>query len=195
MTTTGTASTASPPSQQRVVRSFSTYAEAERAVDQLADRKFPVERTAIVGHGLTLVEQVTGRMDYGRAALRGALSGAFVGVLIGWLFGAFNWFDPVVASGWLVLDGLWFGAVVGALVGLLIHALSGGRRDFESFGSLRAERYDVVVDEEVADEAVRLLAGGSEQPAQAEQPAQPQAEQQPAQADRVGPGARGDQNV
>jgi hypothetical protein len=181
---------------RRVVASFATYTEAERAVDLLADSKFPVERTAIVGHGLKLVEQVTGRMDYGKAALRGGLSGAFVGVLIGWLFGAFNWFDPVVASGWLVLDGLWFGAVVGALVGLLIHALSGGRRDFESFGSLRAERYDVVVDEEVADEAARLLAGGSEQPAQAEQPAQPQAEQQPAQADRVGPGARGGhQNV
>jgi hypothetical protein len=159
MTTTGTASTASPPSQQRVVRSFSTYAEAERAVDQLADRKFPVERTAIVGSGLKLVEQVTGRMDYARAALRGALSGAFVGVLIGWLFAAFNWFDPVVANGWLVLDGLWFGAVVGALVGLLIHALSGGHRDFESVGSLRADRYDLVVDAEVADEAERVLGG------------------------------------
>ena len=131
---------------RRVVASFATYAEAERAVDQLADNKFPVERTAIVGSGLRLVEQVTGRMDYGKAALRGALSGAFVGVLIGWLFAAFNWFDPVIANGWLVLDGLWFGAVVGALVGLLIHALSGGRRDFESIGSLRADRYDVVVD-------------------------------------------------
>jgi hypothetical protein len=136
---TNGAGTVPDMASRRVVASFATYTEAERAVDLLADNKFPVERTAIVGHGLKLVEQVTGRMDYGKAALRGALSGAFVGVLIGWLFGAFNWFDPVVASGWLVLDGLWFGAVVGALVGLLIHALSGGRRDFESFGSLRAE--------------------------------------------------------
>jgi hypothetical protein len=117
---TNGAGTVPDMASRRVVASFATYTEAERAVDLLADNKFPVERTAIVGHGLKLVEQVTGRMDYGKAALRGALSGAFVGVLIGWLFGAFNWFDPVVASGWLVLDGLWFGAVVGALVGLLM---------------------------------------------------------------------------
>ncbi|WP_167389230.1 general stress protein [Streptomyces amritsarensis] len=42
---------------------------------------------AIIGHDLRLVEQVTGRIDYGRAALHGAASGALPGVLIGWLFG------------------------------------------------------------------------------------------------------------
>jgi hypothetical protein len=148
--------------RKRVVGTYATYAEAEAAVDRLADQKFPVERAQIVGSGLKLVEQVTGRMTYLQAALRGALAGAFVGVLMGWLFDAFDWFNPVVASGWLVIDGLWFGAVVGALVGLLIHALSGGRRDFESVGSLQAERYDVLVDEGVAAEALRLL--GAPQP-------------------------------
>jgi len=78
-------------------------------------------------------------------------------VLIGWLFGAFDWFDPVVSSAWLALDGLWFGAVVGALIGLLIHASSGGRRDFESVGTMRADRYEVLVDEELATEALRRL--------------------------------------
>jgi hypothetical protein len=87
------------------------------------------------------------------------MSGALAGLLIGWLFTVFNWADPVVARGWLILDGLWFGALVGALFGLLAHLLTRGRRDFASVGGLQADHYDVLVDEEVADEAERLLAG------------------------------------
>jgi hypothetical protein len=63
---------------------------------------------------LQLVEQVIGRMDYGRAALDGAASGALPGALIGWIFGLPNWLDPVVGGLVLGLYGLKFGAVVGA---------------------------------------------------------------------------------
>lgn len=139
------------------IASFRTYLEAEEAVDYLADNRFPVERVSIVGHGVRLVEQVTGRYGYLEAALRNGLAGAVVGALIGWLFEVFNWFNPVVASGWLILDGLWFGFVVGALMGLLQRAMLGGRRDFSSVGGFSADRWDVVADEEVAGEAVRLL--------------------------------------
>jgi hypothetical protein len=34
----------------------------------------------------------------------------------------------------------------------------GGRRDFASVSGMRASRYDLQVDDEVADEAARLLA-------------------------------------
>jgi hypothetical protein len=146
-----------PERPVRAIATFSSYEEAERAVDHLSDHGFPVERTAIVGRDLEYVEQVTGRMNYGRAALAGALNGAVIGFLIGWLFGVFNWFDPVVSAFWLAIDGLWFGALVGALIGLLVHALSGGRRDFSAVGGMRANRYDVVVEESVADDAARLL--------------------------------------
>jgi hypothetical protein len=139
------------------VGSYSTYREAEAAVDYLSDNGFPVERATIAGRGLQLVELVTGRMGYAESALRGALAGGVVGVLIGWLFGVFNWFDPVVASSWLALDGLWFGVAVGALIGLAQHALTRGRRDFASVGGLAADRYEVLVDQEAADEARRLL--------------------------------------
>jgi hypothetical protein len=139
------------------VASFESYAEAERAVDFLADRRFPVERVSIVGRDLEYVEQITGRMTYARAALNGALTGALIGVLVGWLFGLFDWSDPVVSALWLALDGLWFGALVGALMGLILHALSGGRRDFSAIGAMRANRYEVLVEEAVASEAERLL--------------------------------------
>jgi hypothetical protein len=136
---------------------YDRYSDAERAVDYLSDNGFPVERTAIVGRDLRYVEQVTGRMTYARAALFGGWTGAFVGLLVGWLFGLFDWFNPVVAAGWLALDGLWFGAIVGALSGLLAHALSGGRRDFASIGSMVADKFEVQVDEDVAEEARRLI--------------------------------------
>jgi uncharacterized membrane protein len=143
---------------RRAVASFRTYAAAERAVDHLSEQKFPVERAAIVARDLKLVEQVTGRRGYVEAGLQGLVSGALIGVLIGWLFGIFNWFEPVTSAFWLAIDGLWFGALVGALFGLLLQALSRGRRDFDSVAGLSAERYDLQVDDEVAAEAVRLLA-------------------------------------
>ncbi|MEU2108707.1 general stress protein [Streptomyces sp. NPDC019507] len=144
---------------RRNVASYSTYQEAERAVDHLSDQGFPVERVAIIGQDVRLVEQVVGRMDYGRAALHGAVSGALPGALIGWIFGLLNWLNPVVSGLLLALYGLIFGAVVGALFGVLLHAAQGGRRDFASVRSMEPSRYDVAVDEAVADEAVRLLGG------------------------------------
>jgi hypothetical protein len=42
--------------------------------------------------------------------------------------------------------------------GALVHeALSGGRRDFVSATRIEADRYDVQVDEDAADDAKRLL--------------------------------------
>ncbi|MFC8263209.1 hypothetical protein ACFUNF_37775 [Streptomyces sp. NPDC057291] len=77
----------------------------------------------------------------------------FPGVLIGWLFGLVNWLDPAALL--LALHGL----IVGALFGMLLHALQGGGRDFASLRSMQPSRYEVVVDEVVADEAVGLIGG------------------------------------
>jgi hypothetical protein len=160
---------------RRVIATYSSYAEAERAVDHLSDQGFPVERTAIVGDGLQFVEQVTGRMTSGQAALRGAASGALVGALIGWLFGIFDWVDPIETGLFLALNGLWIGAIVGALTGLLMHALTRGRRDFASVSAMRAQRYSVVADEEVAEEAARVLANIEATPAPSQTEARPAA--------------------
>ncbi|QUH03524.1 glycine zipper family protein [Saccharopolyspora erythraea] len=142
---------------RRPVATYDTYAEAERAVDHLSDQHFPVERVAIVGHDVKLVEQVVGRLNYGRAAAHGAGGGALTGVLFGWIFGLFSWIQPLLASFTLALYGLVFGAVIGALIGLLMHAMQGGRRDFSAVRAMEPSRYEVLVDTEVADEAARLL--------------------------------------
>jgi len=142
---------------ERVVATFDDYASAEKAVDMLSDRGFPVERTAIVGRDLQYVEHVTGRMTTAKAALNGAVSGAVVGLFVGWFFGLFNWFNPVIASAWLALWGVLIGAALGAIMGAIGHSVLGGRRDFASVGAVQAQHFDLVVEEPVADEAARLL--------------------------------------
>jgi hypothetical protein len=143
---------------RRLVVSYDSYADAQRAVDHLSDEGFPVEQVSIVAEDLRFVEQVTGRMEYGKAALQGAGSGAVIGALFGFFLGLFSLVDPLVSALILVLYGLVFGAIVGAILGLIFYALSGGERDFSSVGGMEAGRYNVVVDEEVAEEASRLLA-------------------------------------
>ncbi|BCB78646.1 hypothetical protein Pflav_050560 [Phytohabitans flavus] len=133
--------------------SYSDYPSAQRAVDYLSDHEFPVERTAIVGTDLRLVENVLGRMTVGRAALAGVATGAWFGLFIGLLFGLFS------ESNWLgvILAGVLIGAVWGAVFGAIAHAMTGGRRDFTSRSSLQAAQYAVTVDAEHAEAARQLL--------------------------------------
>lgn len=144
---------------RRVISSYPTYAEAQRAVDYLSDQRFPVERVAIVAEGLRFEEQVTGRLGWGRALLNGALGGASTGIFIGFIFGLFSLVTPLVSALTLAFYGLIFGLIVGALIGLLFYAFSGGQRDFTSVGSIRAQRYDVSVENDVASEAEQMLLG------------------------------------
>ena len=153
---------------RRTVASFSDYRDAEHAVDRLSDDGFPVERAAIVGTGLRFVEQVTGREGYAAAARDGAFTGALVGFFFGFLFGLLGLTEPAVAGFWLALWGIVLGALLGALLGLGTKVALGGRRDFSSVAGMRADRYELVVDEEVADRAESLLAHAADEAAPAD---------------------------
>jgi hypothetical protein len=141
-----------------LIASYDNYYDAQRAVDRLADQKFPVERLKLVGEGLTYVENVIGRRGYGRAAGEGAVSGALITAFVGLLFGLFSWYDPILSGIALGFWGLLFGAVVGAAFWVLVHAITGGRRDFDSFASMRAERFELLAQADVAEDARALLA-------------------------------------
>ena len=134
------------------LREFGSYEEAQQLVDRLSDTGFPVEQVRIVGTGLRSVEQVTGRLTKGRAAAGGALTGAGFGLLIGLLFA-----DFVIGPFWLgvVLSSVIFGALWGAVIGVVGHWATRGRRDFSSVRGLEAESYAVQVDAGYEDEAAR----------------------------------------
>jgi uncharacterized membrane protein len=139
---------------RQIVASYTTYGEAQFAVDHLSDASFPVEQTAIVGRDLSLVEQVTGRMTNTRAAAMGALAGAWFGLFIGLFFGLFT-IGPVWFS--LVLAGIVIGAIWGAIFGFVAHWSTRGQRDFASASAIVAARYDVTVADAYAERARQLL--------------------------------------
>ena len=144
---------------RRAVAAFDSYREAQLAVDRLSDRGFPVDSVAIVGEGLKYVERVTGRLTTGRAALLGAAQGAMLGALFSALLVLIFTYDPDPAVPLLILYGIVVGALLGAAIGALTHAATGGERDFASIPGFEAERYEVVVDEPLADRRERSPAG------------------------------------
>lgn len=142
---------------RRTIATYSSYADAQKAVDYLSDNKFAVEKTAIVAEGLKFVEQVTGRLNWGRVISTAASSGALTGVLIG-LFLGFFFGGPLLN---IVLYGLVVGIIISILFAVAGYAATRGRRDFSSVGGMQAERYNVMVDTDVADEAEGMLRGMS----------------------------------
>ena len=137
------------------VGSYQTYADAQRAVDYLSDEKFGVEAVTIVGNDLQMVERVTGRLSWGRAALAGAASGAWFGALVGLLLGLFAESGRGTLA--LVVAAALYGAVFGLVFGLLSYAATGGKRDFTSRSQIVAKRYDVLCDSRTAEQARELL--------------------------------------
>ena len=140
----------------QVVASFSTYEQAQRAVDHLSDSGFPVEQSTIVGRDLRLVEQVIGRLTKTRATLMGAASGAWFGLFVGTLLTLF-----VIGPEWIAitLTAVVIGAVWGAIFGFVAHWTTHGQRDFASASAVVADRYDVAVTEAYSQRAAQLLSG------------------------------------
>lgn len=135
------------------VGSYTSYLDAQKAVDYLADQQFPVHMVSIVGNELKMVERVTGRLSYPRVALSGALSGMWFGLFVGVML---SFFAP--SPGYFsILTSVLMGAAFFMLFGIVTYAMQRGKRDFTSTNQVVATSYDVVVSPEAAHEARRLL--------------------------------------
>lgn len=135
------------------VGSYTSYLDAQKAVDYLADQQFPVHMVSIVGNELKMVERVTGRLSYPRVALSGALSGMWFGLFVGVML---SFFAPS-AGYFSILTSVLMGAAFFMLFGIVTYAMQRGKRDFTSTSQVVATTYDVVVSVEAAHEARRLL--------------------------------------
>ena len=137
--------------QKVVLGTYSSHEAAQHAVDILAEHRFPVEHVTIVGTGLKLEERILGRWTLGRALLTGAGAGAWIGLLIGVIF----W----IVSPWVVgavISAIILGMVFGAIFSAVAYFVQ--KRAYMSTPSVVADRYDILVDAEFAEEARRLLA-------------------------------------
>lgn len=155
-----------------LVGRYTAYLDAQKAVDYLADSKFPVHLVSIVGNELKSVERVTGRLTYPRVAMSSAATGAWFGLFVGLALMLFGGGDSYLS----LIPSMALGAIFWLLFGVLAYAFQRGRRDFTSTSQVVATSYDVVVAPEAANEARRLLSqlpmvGQSGHPApQADQP-------------------------
>ena len=141
-----------------VLASYDDYLAAQKAVDTLSDKGFPVQNVAIVGVDLRIVESVMGRLSWGRSALSGLFTGAWFGLLIGVFVGLFS--STTGSTVPLALLGLVYGAAFGIVFGLISYAFTRGRRDFVSRQQLQATRYDVLCEQDVIGRARQILGLG-----------------------------------
>ena len=142
--------------QGEEVASFATYAEAQHAVDSLSDEGFPVQYLAIVGTDLRQVENITGRMSWGRAVASGVGSGLWIGLF----FGAMLSFLGPSSNGGAAsfAAAVIMGVVWGVLFQVIAYALTRGRRDFTSTSSVVASRYSIIAAREARAAAQSLAA-------------------------------------
>lgn len=135
------------------VGSYTSYLDAQKAVDYLADQQFPVQLVSIVGNDLKMVERVTGRLSYPRVALSGALSGMWFGLFVGVML---SFFSPT-GGYFSIVTSVLMGAAFFMLFGIVTYATQRGKRDFTSTSQVVATNYDVVVAFEASHEARRML--------------------------------------
>lgn len=140
------------------IGSYTSYLDAQKAVDYLADEKFPVRHVSIVGNDLKIVERVTGKLSYPRVALTGAMTGAWFGLFIGVMLSFFDSSTNAGAPFSNVLTSILLGAALWMLFAIIGYAAQRGKRDFTSTNQVLASNYDVIVTPDVAGEARRLLA-------------------------------------
>lgn len=132
---------------------FEDYERAQRAVDYLSDREFPVENVMIVGTDLKQVERVTGRITSGRVLASGAASGAWMGAF----FGLLMWAFATGGGASVFLTAVLVGAIFGMIWALILYRFTGGARDFTSVSQVIATRYEVLVEAALISQARALL--------------------------------------
>lgn len=132
---------------------FEQYADAQRAVDHLADHEFPVQDCLIVGTDLRQVERVTGRLTWGKVLAGGAASGVWLGLFVGLVFALFGTSDALS----VLLSTMLFGAVFGVLWAAAGYAATRGRRDFTSVSQVVATRYELLCEHKHATRGRELL--------------------------------------
>ena len=132
---------------------YDDYADAQKTVDYLSDKEFPVENLMIVGTDLKQVERITGRLTTGKIAGAGIASGMWLGLFVGLIFVLLGPED-VLAT---VLSTVLMGALFGLVWSLIGYAATRGRRDFSAVSAVVATRYEVLVEHKLLARAQELL--------------------------------------
>jgi hypothetical protein len=140
-----------------VVAEYGTYPEATDSVGRLIAEGVDESKVSIVWSRLRQVEPGTARRFRARAVLVGAIGGAIAGGTTAILLSVFVVLEEGISP--VMLVGTWslaFAALGGAALFAWQH-VRGGRPDLADAVELAAESYQVTVDDDVADVAIRRL--------------------------------------
>jgi hypothetical protein len=133
---------------------FSSYEEAQRVVDYLADQRFPVENLCIVGTDLKSVERVLGRRNWGTVIWSGVQSGISTGLMVTLLMWIFM---PDANIFLLMLAAMGVGIGIGVVMAALSYWMSQGKRDFNSVSQTVATKYEVLCEHKLVEQAKQLI--------------------------------------
>ena len=133
---------------------YNSYADAQKAVDYLADAKFEVQNLAIVGTDLKSVERVLGRRNWGTVITQGMQSGISTGLLVALVLLIFSQPGSFLL---LLAVSLAIGVALGVGFSAAAYAMSRGKRDFTSISQTVATKYEVLCEHKVAAQAREML--------------------------------------
>lgn len=156
---------------------YTSYGDAQKAVDSLADQNFPVGNLAIVGTDLKLIERVTGRKTWGTVLTQGVSSGLSTALMVALIMWFINPERSVVS---IFATALLVGIGIGVAFAAIGHLASKGQRDFTSVSQTIPSKFEILCEHKVAADARALLSKGPDARAAAfdpsrfpAQPAQP----------------------
>jgi len=167
---------------------YTSYGDAQKAVDSLADQNFPVGNLAIVGTDLKLIERVTGRKTWGTVLTQGVSSGLSTALMVALIMWFINPERSVVS---IFATALLVGIGIGVAFAAIGHLASKGQRDFTSVSQTIPSKFEILCEHKVAADARALLSKGPDARAAAFDPSRFPA--QPAQAYGAPYGAPGQQ--
>jgi hypothetical protein len=143
-----------PISSRVFIRCYRHYGDAKHAYDQLrVVAGIPEQRMTVVARGLEWREPLSHGALLKITSGGGASLGALLGLTL-WLLGfaASNsdWVSQTVFAGI-------FGALAGAAAGVVVAGLRDRRRGVAQTGHVEPRQYDILVEEQLAQEAREVL--------------------------------------
>ncbi len=146
---------------------FPNYQDATQLVERLIAGDFAPNKISIIGHDPVLVERVRSRLGYGRVALSGAVTGFWIGLIFALLLGTGIEVSPEGGVNYLpqqFFSVLVVGAGLGMLFQVIRFSATKNKRSFLSSQMPIATRYEVIVPDADALNALKILglAGSSE---------------------------------
>ncbi|AOZ72314.1 hypothetical protein BK816_02530 [Boudabousia tangfeifanii] len=137
-----------------VVASFKSHDQAQQALSVLAEAGFPVQTVSVVGTDLKLIEQVIGRITFGKVMAASGAQGIWLGFMMALIAIAVS---PQPSWNTFALAML-IGLIGGLLFGVVAYFMRAKQAQVVSQSQVYAASYEVVTDTEVA-RAIELLAG------------------------------------